>query len=252
MDKSQEKNQQQGQPTLNEETLLKAALDVVNRALVEVDKLEKGSVYEEDEEFKAEPVQDGKQQMEKEAPPEEQPIAEEKPAEEPAPEQKPEEEQEPEQQEEEKGEDEEESEEVLKGKYESYKSKMEKRGLLKSETAEVPATEKKEVEELRKSFSDEFETLRKTISAIAEKVEQIASTPMPRKGASGVQPLLKTEQQPEAEGEGQPMTKSEAIDKLLELKKSGDARITTTLISKFESGRGLTAADQKTLKSVLN
>jgi hypothetical protein len=132
---------------------------------------------------------------------------------------------------------EEESEEALKSEYAALTAKMEARGFLKKEEPKAEKTEEvkksetaQPAEDLRKAIDDRFETLTKSIQAIAEKVEKIASKPQARKGVAGYQPLKKNEEAPA-------LNKSEAIGKLLDLKKSGDKRVTTDLIMRLETNR---------------
>lgn len=137
--------------------------------------------------------------------------------------------------------------------YKSLVAKMETRGLLaKVEKTDVrPAIKKSEdpahsfeavkaeIEgELKKSIDERFESITKTLKDVAETVKKIASTPKERKGLAGYQPLKKNE------GPA-PLKKSDVINKLLELKKSGDARVDSVFITRVEQGRLMKGDDDK-------
>lgn len=112
-------------------------------------------------------------------------------------------------------------------KDEDKKDEKKENPFAKSETVVEDKTET-----LKKSFDERFESLSKAIEALSETVTKIAAQPAPRKSVSGLQPLKKNE-----EGSDKPnLNKSEAIDKLLDLRKT-DKRITTELINRFETGR---------------
>lgn len=154
----------------------------------------------------------------------------------------------------------EESDDTLKSEFAALQAKMAKRGLLaktepKSEKTEAPApalqkTEspvaEDKVESLKKSMDSELSELKKALSSISEVVNKIAAQPAaPRKGVSGYAPLKKSE-----EGSEQVLSKSQIIDKCLDLKKSGDRRVTATLINRIETNR-LAKSDLDFIKSIL-
>jgi len=156
--------------------------------------------------------------------------------------------------------DDEMSDDAMKSEYAAFQKKMEARGLLKKEEpktnakiedvkkSEISVGEslaKAEVETLRKSIDDRFASFEKSISTIQEVVTKIAGQPAsPRKGVSGLQPLKKSE-----EGSVQ-FSKSQICDKLLELKKSGDRRVNTSLIARIETNC-LQKADFDLINSIL-
>lgn len=157
---------------------------------------------------------------------------------------------------EEKPEEDEDDEKMMEA-YKSMTSKMEKRGLIKkSETAqpetkveEVKKSEdsKAEIETLKKSFSEQVDGMKAQMDALTKAVEKFAKAPAaPRKGLSGATPLRKS-----GDGEDKPvLTKSGALNKLLDLRKSGDNRVDTGLINRVETGR-LTKQDYEKLNSIL-
>lgn len=214
---------------LDKQELLKAATDIIDQALASLDeqeRLEKG--MNDDPEGEGQEVID--------------PMAEGGASEE-APElEKEEPEAEPEAEHEESDEDgdekDEESDEDVMKAHAKYEEKMKKRGLAKSEAAPAPVLEKTEpkkdaTEELRKSFEGQFGALTKTIEQLSARVEKIASQPVGRKGHTGLQPLEKSEKAPAAP---QQLRKSEVVNKLIELQKSGNPEVTPLLVSKVETG----------------
>lgn len=135
-------------------------------------------------------------------------------------------------------EDEQEDDEKLMQSYKSLVAKMEKRGLMHK---------KKEEHKMHKSQAADarFETLSKAIKDVSEAVKKIAAAPAaPRKGLAGYAPLRKSE-----EGEGKSLRKSEVVNKLIELKKSGTAGIDTGLINRVETSR-VTPSDLEAIKSL--
>jgi hypothetical protein len=150
---------------------------------------------------------------------------------------------------------EDEDDEKLMETYKSLCSKMEKRGLIKSdakveevkksETTEVDT--KSELETLKKSVSEQVSDLKSQMEALTKAVEKFAKTPAaPRKGLSGATPLRKS-----GDGEDKPvLSKEGALNKLLSLKKSGDDRVDTGLINRVETGR-LNKNDYERLNSIL-
>lgn len=164
--------------------------------------------------------------------------------------------------EDEKEEDKEESDDQLMATYKSLVSQMEKRGLIKaepqasvgnksmqkSEATEQKTEEKGEdkIEALKKSFDDRVEDLTKKIESIAKAVESISKSPAsPRRGLSGATPLRKSETETKPS-----VSKLQALDKLVELRKSGDQRVDTGLITRLEMGK-LTSSDYERLNSIL-
>jgi len=159
-----------------------------------------------------------------------------------------------------KDDDDDDDDEKMLATYKSLCEKMEARGLMrkqeiiKSETA----TESKsninvvdntgEIKSLRKSTDDKLETLTKAIKAVSESVKKIAAQPVsPRKGLAGYKPLKKNE----SDGDSAPkLQKSEIVDKLLDLRKSGDERVNSLLINRVETNR-LMPSDIETIKSVI-
>lgn len=77
--------------------------------------------------------------------------------------------------------------------------------------------ESSEEESLAKSTSDRVASLEKSLESIAQMVKEIADTPVPSQSVSykDVQPLKKSEDAVE------PLEKSQVVEKLFELKKSG-------------------------------
>jgi hypothetical protein len=138
--------------------------------------------------------------------------------------------------------------------FKSMAKSLEARGLIKgesiqkSEAATPVAAPYSKIEELKKSFSDSVEALTKQMAAIADKVEKIAAAPAaPRRGLSGATPLRKSD---EAQATKPAFTKLEALDKLVELRKSGDSRIDTGLINRVELGK-LVSSDIERLTNIL-
>lgn len=137
--------------------------------------------------------------------------------------------------------------------YKSLVSKMEARGLIrkaepaaapiqKSETAPAAPAPAFDDSNLRKSIDERFDAVTTAIKSVAETVKKIAAVPQGRKGLSGYQPLKKNEGPT-------PLRKGEVIGKLLELRKNGDARVSTTFITRVEQGR-LMKGDEDTLKAL--
>lgn len=155
-----------------------------------------------------------------------------------------------------------ESDDQLMATYKSLVSKMEKRGLIKaepqapignksmqkSEASEQKTEDKSEekIEALKKSFDERVEDITKKIESIAKAVESISKSPAaPRRGLSGATPLRKSETETKPS-----VTKLQALDKLVELRKSGDQRVDTGLITRLEMGK-LTSNDYERLNSIL-
>lgn len=209
--------------------LMKAVADVLDEALAEYEKLSKGMGIDEAEQLsldaQAKPVgapgiggPGQKPMMAKEEAPAEQM-------------------QEDEDEKEKEGEDE--DEEKLMQTYKSVVAKMEKRGLMHKMKMKEEKVHKSETADAR------FESLAKAIKDVSETVKKIATAPAaPRKGLAGYAPLRKSE-----EGEGKSLRKSEVVNKLIELKKSGTAGIDTGLINRVETAR-LTPSDIEAIKSL--
>lgn len=156
---------------------------------------------------------------------------------------------------EDKEEDEEEeemSDDALKSEYAAVASEMERRGLIQKtqsqqteQSTQSTQTSTSSESELRKAMEGEIDELRKTIASLTETVSKIASQPATRKGVSGLAPLRKSE-----EGEEKSLRKSEIVEKLLELKKSGDRRVNTALINRVETSR-MNPEDLNFIKGIL-
>lgn len=216
-----------------EQQLLKSVADVLDEALAVYDELQKGDSFSN-----VEHVDDMKSQgkgivgegtgskpaMAKEEMPHE--MLQAKP--------------EGEEDEEEEGKDKDESDEKLQMAYKSLVTKMEKRGLMQKTSVQKSEAGSSD---LRKSVDERFDALTKSIKEVSETVKKIASQPTARKGVTGYAPLKKSE------GEEQPLKKSEVIEKLFELRKSGDKRVDSLLINRIETNRH-SAADVQTLRSL--
>lgn len=176
--------------------------------------------------------------------------------------------------------------EDLKRSYAALVSKMEERGLIakvtKSEAApkeEAPAApapaaapaapaapaqaqvaqavapivpDTSAVDVLRKSYDEKFEAFGKTLNAIGDSVKKIAAQPVaPRKGLTGAKPLRKNDSD---EAAASSLKKSEVVNKLLDLKKSGDKRLEgaggSSLINRVETNR-IKPADVERIKGIL-
>ena len=157
----------------------------------------------------------------------------------------------------------EESDEDVKKSYESALGKMKARGLVKSEApatakseevkveakkedtitkSESPKTDQTEV--LAKAYDARFEALTKTVSDMSETIKKLSSAPVARKGLSGLAPLRKSED------EGKNLSKSETIEKLFDLQKSGNRQVDPSLINRVETGR-VTTADLEFINKML-
>lgn len=233
--------------SISKEEALKKVAEVLEEALAEYETLEKMDLElaeDPSRPFAAAPKQ-GEEQMEDE---------EEKDEDE---EDKDEDEEEKDEDEMDKDKDKEMSDEAMKSEYAALHAKMAKRGLIKSEPVktETPKTEMKKsetapaedkVESLKKSFDGEIAELKKAVASIAEVVNKIAAQPVAtRKGVSGYAPLKKSE-----ESSDQPLQKAQVLEKLLDLKKSGDRRINTSLINRIETNRA-NGSDLEFIKGIL-
>jgi hypothetical protein len=158
-----------------------------------------------------------------------------------------------------KKEDMEKTDSELMDTYKSVVAQLEARGLIKKDEpaakkemkkseepaaaeAAVATTAQPEVSDLKKSVDERFESLEKAVKSVAETVKKIAAAPRERKGLTGYQPLKKSEETPA-------LKKGEVLNKLLELKKSGNPAIDTGLINRVETGR-LVKSDIERIKSL--
>jgi len=244
----------QEQPASDKDQLYKAAVDVINQALLELDEQEnltKGDVNEDPEGMKDEQIDpmsvpqpgqesmEGKPLMEKDLGSLQ--MAEDKDEEEHEEKDEPKEDEEK---------DEESDEDVMKA-YEKCMEKMKKRGLHKAEETkptlaktEVKApAPKSELEDLRKSYDGKFEELTKSIEKLTAQIEKVANQPVGRKGVSGIQPLKKND---EGDADKKIPSRPEIINKLIELQKSGNPEVTPLLVGKVESG----ALDSRDIEKV--
>ena len=113
--------------------------------------------------------------------------------------------------------------EDVMSKMESYMSKKEDKEDDEDEDSKEDKKEdekelkKSTTESLEKSASDRIETLEKSLENISDMIKKIADAPVPSQSVSykNVKPLMKSEDAV------QPLTKSEVVEKLFELKKSG-------------------------------
>lgn len=254
--------------TVKKDELLKAVADVLDEAIATYEQLEKmdldmQEVQDPSKAKKSEPMAapspDMMQEKEEDKKDEDEEEEEEKKDMDKAS-LKMKKEEEPKEDEEEKDEEkeDEESDDKLMATYKSLVSKMEKRGLIKAEPSETKSMEKSQASEqkeekgeekidaLKKSFDERVEDLTKKIEDIAKAVESISKSPASsRRGLSGATPLRKSET------ENKPaVSKLEALDKLVELRKSGDQRVDTGLITRLEMGK-LTRSDYERLNSIL-
>lgn len=140
----------------------------------------------------------------------------------------------PEHEEEEHEDEDKDSDEKLAAAYKSLVAKMEKRGLMHKSEAD---------HDLRKSVDERFDALNKAVREVSETVKKIAAQPS-RKGVSGFAPLKKSEGEEQSS-----LKKSEVIEKLFELRKSGDKRVDSLLINRIETNRH-SAADVQTLRAL--
>ena len=265
--------QNQPQAGNDKDALYKAAVDVINQALAELDEtepLDKGGeqMLNEDPDGQRDQVIDpmaegaGVAQDVSAAPAAEEPAPAGEPVGKVAEEAAPEEEKEPE-------EDEDESDEDVEKIFKAYEEKMKKRGLsktdpkqsqplTKTQPAAKPAAKaesKPEIETLRKTYDDKFEQLTKTIETLTAQVTKLADRPVGRKGVTGVRPLAKNDGADLPEGAGAPaqetpLTKSQIVDKLIDLQKSGNPEVTPLFVTKVETG-GLDRHDIEKVRRLL-
>lgn len=93
-------------------------------------------------------------------------------------------------------------------------------GMKKSYTSE-------DVEELKKSYDSQLTSMAEQIEKLQKSIRDIADAPVERKGVaySNVEALEKSEPEPE------PLVKSQVVDKLISLKKSGENVLTEDICS---------------------
>ena len=258
--------------SVKKDELLKAVADVLDEAIATYEQLEKMDLEMQEVEDpskakKSEPAavpapEAKEEEEEKEEDEKDEDEKEEKDMDKASLQMKKEEEAKEDEKEEEEKEEDEKSDDQLMATYKSLVSQMEKRGLIKaepqssagnksmekSEATEQKAEEKGEdkIEALKKSFDDRVEDLTKKIESIAKAVESISKSPAsPRRGLSGATPLRKSETETKPS-----VSKLQALDKLVELRKSGDQRVDTGLITRLEMGK-LTNSDYERLNSIL-
>jgi len=224
------KNETNNETIISKEEALRKVAEVLEEALAEYEALEKMDLQLAEDPSRP-MIQD------------EAPAEEERDDEESAEEPEAKEDDEEEKDEDEDKDEKEMSDEALKSEYASIIAKMEHRGLIRKEE-KVAKSESES--ELKKAMETEIGELKKTINSLAETVSKIAAQPAAtRKGVSGLAPLRKSE-----EGEDKPLRKSEVVEKLLELKKSGDRRVNTALINRVETSR-MTSDDLNFIKGIL-
>ena len=125
---------------------------------------------------------------------------------------------------EEEEEEEEMNDETLKSEYAKLTKKMSERGLMKSETVK-----KSESNDLKK-YETQISDLTKTVTDLQASIKKIANAPV-SKGVKGYNPLKKN-----TEEEAAPLNKSEVINKILNLKKSGQS-VPVGIINRIEGNR---------------
>jgi len=139
--------------------------------------------------------------------------------------------------------DEDEDKEKMMSAFKSLVAKMEKSGIDVAKIAKSAPAALDKSEALKKSVDERFEALSKAVKDVAETVKKIASQPASRKGVSGYAPLQKSEAGTET------LKKSDVLNKLLDLRKSGDARVDSMLINRVETGR-ISNQDAETLRAL--
>lgn len=128
-------------------------------------------------------------------------------------------------------EDKDKEDEELMQTYKSVVAKMQKRGLMKKSNKQTKLTKSDIEQEIRAEYDSKFDHLAKSIKEVSEAVKIIAKTPAPRRGLTGYSPLKKSG----SEG-GESLRKSEVVNKLLDLKKSGKD-VDALLINRIETNR---------------
>ena len=114
----------------------------------------------------------------------------------------------------------------------AYKAKKEA-GMKKSEVnAQAIA------ESLKKSITAPIEEFQKSVNdrmaRIEELIKKIGSAPAARQSLSGLTPLVKSAEDNQAPGSQ--LSKSQILDKLFDLQKSGDRRVSSEVIARVETG----------------
>jgi len=161
------------------------------------------------------------------------------------------------------------SDEEIDPEYEEFKGKLSKAliefGLLELDDSEESVTKSEEEddsEDLEKSDEDgegdelakalesrdaEVKQLKQQIQGLTETVEKISRIPQGRRSLSGLKPIMKSEN--DANGDGgseQPLNKGEVLDKLIDMQRSGDKRVTPQLVAKYEL-----SGDQRLVQEIL-
>lgn len=136
---------------------------------------------------------------------------------------------------EDKDKEDEDDDEKLMETYKSICAKMEKRGLMKKSNRPKRLTKSEVIKEtedrVRAEYENKIEGLTKSLKEVSETVKMIANAPAPRRGLAGYAPLKKS-----GEGEGASLKKSEVVNQLLDLKKSGKD-VDPLLINRIETNR---------------
>ena len=120
-------------------------------------------------------------------------------------------------------------------------------GIAKSDSDSEPKAEevklekseetKSEGEDLNKAQADKIETLTKEIEGLKKTVDDISKAPVSgRRSLTGLKPIQKSEDEKGGQA-ATTLSKSQVIDKLFALQKSGDKRINPVLITKAEQAR---------------
>ena len=211
---------------LSKREALNEVAKVLEAALAEYESLEKmdfegGEESEEEKRAKEEAAAEAAASEGQEAPADE-PSDEEQAAEGAQDEQSEDEEAPSEEDEEE--EEKEMNDETLKSEYAKLTKKMSERGLMKSETVK-----KSESNDLKK-YETQISDLTKTVTDLQASIKKIANAPV-SKGVKGYNPLKKN-----TEEEAAPLNKSEVINKILNLKKSGQS-VPVGIINRIEGNR---------------
>lgn len=220
------KNTTPGTPVADDkEALMKAALEIVDAALAEVDRLEKSDVNEDADGQGMEvvdPMAPNDAEKSEDAPEEEHDHSEEEPA--PESDEKKDDE-----------EKEEESEEAPEAPVEKTEPKV------------------SEVEELRKTYDERFEGLMKAISDLTSKVEALSKSSKGRRGATNVAPLEKNEKDA-AGAEPAPQrgfTRRQVVESLVKAQAEGKHGVTSLLVAKVETGSQLSKSEFELVKSLV-
>jgi hypothetical protein len=121
--------------------------------------------------------------------------------------------------------EEDEDEEVAKAEA-ALKLVKEKFAMKKAEKAKKIGINVEKMEDIKKSMDDRISPLEKQISQLADLVKKMSDTPVAQRGASfrDIKPLNKS-------NESEPLTKSIVLDRLVDLKKSGQNVSTDDVIN---------------------